>query len=126
MLFWVLNAVKTPQRVLVSNAIRYWSNERMSIFPTTLQSRVLDITRNSTCYKVAATAMLQERGGLPLQGPLPWRSAPTLHPFLRAARSMELRRSSTAQNSDCHRAAGSVAVPHTILRKIHGQRLFTV
>ena len=125
LLFSVLTAVITPHWVLVSNAERYWSSGTQSIFPTILRNRVLDFTRIATCYRVTARAMPQERGVLSLQGPLQWRSAPTLHPFLGAAGSMQLRRSTTRQSSDCHRTAGSVAVPHTILRKLHEQRLFT-
>jgi len=47
-----------------------------------------------------------------LQGQLPWRLAPTRHPFLGAPGSMELRRSTTRKSSNCHRTAGTVAAPH--------------
>jgi len=126
LLFWVLTAVTMPHWVLVPNAVRYWSIGKLSIFPTILRNRVLDFTRIATCCRVTAPAMPQEGGGLSLQRPQPLRSEPTRHAFLGAAGSMELRRSTTQQNLHGHRAAGTVAATHTILRNLHEQRLFTI
>ena len=125
LLFSVLTAVITPHWVLVSNAERYWSSGTQSIFPTILRNRVLDFTVAVPARK-APPVPEASLGRLPCNTlRFWWRSAPTLHPFLGAAGSMQLRRSTTRQSSDCHRTAGSVAAPHTILRKLHEQRLFT-
>ena len=126
LLFWVLTADTTPHWVLVSNAVCYWSRRILSICPTIVRNRVLEFTRSATCSRSTAPAMPQEGGNLSLQGQLPWRLAPTRHPFLSAVGSMQLRRSTTRKKSDCHRIAGTMAAPHTIIRILHEQQLFTI
>jgi len=126
LLFWVLTADTTPHWILVSNAVRQWSSRILSINPTIVRSRVLEFTKIAMCYRKTDPAMPQAGAKFSLHGQLPRRLAQTRHPFLSAADSMELRRSTTRNNSDCHRTAGTMAAPHTILRILHEHRLFTI
>jgi len=125
-LFWILTEDTTPHWVFVSNVVCYWSSRILSIFPIIVRNRVLEFTIIAPCFRKTVPTMPQEGGKLSLQGRLPWRLAPTRHPFLCAAGSMKLRRSTTRKNSDCHRFAGIMAAPHTIIRIVHEQQLFTI